>query len=138
MALFNAAMRACATAGHADRALTLLGSMEQHGIAPELRTVEFCLKAVAKGGDGRRAADALEVLGNMERAWGHPPSLACFHAVIAALGQRGAWEHALEVLDRMGPRANGKSKQTLAHALARAGQADRARALLSEDKEKRS
>ena len=124
-------MRACASAGHADRALTLLGSIEQQGILPELRTVELCLKAVAKSGDGARASSALEVLGNMERAWGTPPSVTCYHAVINALGQQGAWEHAVEVFESMGTAANEESNKTLSHALRCSGKADRAIALLS-------
>jgi pentatricopeptide repeat domain-containing protein 1 len=147
---FNVAMAAAGNAGRWQEALLLLPQMLRAGVQPSVVSCQTALAALARAGEWQRALVLLEV---DFPALGLLPDAKGVTSAMAALEAGGEWERALALLRRMpgapdlravlpqragpagplflGAACDARAVEVCAAACARAGEAQRAKALLA-------
>jgi pentatricopeptide repeat domain-containing protein 1 len=147
---FNVAMAAAGNAGRWQEALLLLPQMLRAGVQPSVVSCQTALAALAKAGEWQRALVLLEV---DFPGLGLVPDAKGVTSAMAALEAGGEWERAIALLRRMpgapelgavlpqgagpagplflGAVCDARAVEVCAVACARAGEAQRAKALLA-------
>ena len=126
LACYDAALDACARAGHALGALAVLREMPARRLRPRLESFLRAIRACA-----RRWESALAVLREMPRR-GVAPDARCYDATIGACARARRAEHALALLRELGARAGARSYAGAIAAARGARDWELAHALLAE------
>lgn len=137
---FNTVMAACVSAGKWELALEIMKLAARDGLHPNRVTYNTAISACARG--GRKAADALELLGEM-RSSGLVPDTITYNSVMAACAWEGHWKEALSLLAEMetstgvAGSSDAYSYSSAITACGRGGQWERAAGLLDVMRRKR-
>lgn len=129
--LVNSAIVAYTKGGLWEKAVALLGEMEQRGLKPDVYTYSAAITACDKGG---RPEDALALFAAME-ARGIAPNCITMNAVLCALVSSGNFQRAVDFFATFKGRVikpNTNCYNTALRALAGLGRWDRALSMLDE------
>ncbi|XP_020574438.1 pentatricopeptide repeat-containing protein At2g37310-like [Phalaenopsis equestris] len=103
--VWTAIISACAIRGDADAALAFFGRMLQVRMQPDSVTFTAVLSACAHGGEVKEAHSILHVL--MPEC-GISPAVEHYACMVGALSRKGMLTEAVELIDRMPVKPNGK------------------------------
>ena len=129
---YTTAMRACARARKAGKAMELFRAVRDMGtLELDVYFYTTAMDACAKEGGRRWMAEALSLLDEMVGR-GMVPNEVTYGVAVAACGNGGRWEEALDLLDRM--RAAGLRINTITYnsAIAALSRAERAKSRMQQ------